>query len=124
MAIIIGDIHGNVDKVKAFLGYKPDDLHVALGDYLDSFREPADRQVNCLQMLLNSKAVLLWGNHDLHYLKNPPFVCTGYQYKHEQQYRDLIEANKERFKAAYVADGWLCTHAGVHFRLARAEQVN
>lgn len=63
--------------------------------------------------------MLLWGNHDLHYLKTPPFVCTGYQHKHEQALREIIEANKYRFKAAYTVDGWLLTHAGVHIRLAK-----
>lgn len=29
MAIIIGDIHGNVDKVEAFLSYKPEAVHFA-----------------------------------------------------------------------------------------------
>ena len=57
----------------------------------------------------------------MHYLKTPPFICTGYQYKHEHIFRDLIEANKRRFLAAYVVDGWLCTHAGVHEGLAKSE---
>lgn len=121
MSIIVGDVHGNVEKVKVFLAYKPEIEHVALGDYVDSFTEPVDRQVQALQLLLDSDAVLIWGNHDLHYLATPPFICTGYQYKDEQVYRALIEANKGRFKAAHVADGWLCTHAGVNDRLSKSE---
>jgi len=117
MAIIIGDTHGNVEKVKAFLDYKPEVEHVALGDYLDSFTEPQERQIEALQMLLDSKAVLLWGNHELHYLQTPPWVCTGFQYGKEKPIRELIEANKYRFKAAHVADGWLLTHAGAHSHL-------
>src|SRR6266571_1550324 len=119
MAIICGDIHGHVEKVRAFLGHKPEEEHIALGDYLDSFYEPQGRQLLALQLLLDSKAVLLWGNHDLHYLKMPPFICTGYQHKNEQVYRDLIETNKYRFLAAYAVDGWLLTHAGCHIRLAK-----
>lgn len=119
MAIVIGDVHGNLEKTRTFLDYKPDELHIALGDYVDSFYEPISRQLLTLQTLLDSKAVLLWGNHDLHYLKTPPFICTGYQYKHEQGYRDLIEPNKHRFLAAYAVDGWLLTHAGCHIRLAK-----
>jgi len=119
MAIIVGDIHGNVEKVRAFLGYKPEEEHIALGDYIDSFHEPQGRQLLALQLLLDSPAILLWGNHDLHYLKTPPFICTGYQHKNEQVYRDLVEANKYRFLASYAVDGWLLTHAGVHIRLAQ-----
>jgi len=37
MAIIVGDIHGDREKAQAFLAYRPDALHVALSDYLDSF---------------------------------------------------------------------------------------
>jgi hypothetical protein len=119
MAVIVGDIHGNLDKATAFLAYKPEEEHVALGDYVDSFTEPVFRQIDCLQLLLDSNAVLLWGNHDLHYLAKPPFICTGYQHKFEQPYRELIEANKHRFLAAYAVDGWLCTHAGVAERLSK-----
>jgi hypothetical protein len=35
MAIVVGDIHGDVEKVQVFLCYKPEVEHVALGDYLD-----------------------------------------------------------------------------------------
>lgn len=121
MAIIIGDIHGCVEKVEAFLAYLPDEEHVALGDYLDSFFEPQQRQIEALQLLLESRAVLLWGNHDLHYLAQPPFICTGYQHYRDERLRGIIEANKRRFLAAYAVDGWLCSHAGVHVRLARED---
>ena len=122
MSIIVGDIHGNVEKVKAFLAYRPDQEHVALGDYLDSFSEPQNRQLECLKLLLKSDAVLLWGNHDLHYLDPlPPFICTGFQYGKEDACFSVVTANKNRFRAAHVTDGWLCTHAGCHIRLAKRE---
>lgn len=120
MAIVVGDIHGHVEKVRAFLAYKPDEEHVALGDYVDSFYEPQTRQIEALQLLLDSKATLLWGNHDLHYLfPIAPFICTGFQYGKEDTYFDVITAHKARFLAAYAVDGWLLTHAGCHIRLAK-----
>ena len=122
MAILVGDIHGNVEKVRAFLDYKPDEIHVALGDYLDSFFEPQFRQLEALQLLLDSSAILLWGNHDVHYLKTPPWICTGFQYGKEKPLQAIIGANKDRFLAAYAVDGWLCTHAGVHIRVARPKR--
>ena len=121
MAIVVGDIHGNVEKVKAFLAYRPDQLHVALGDYCDSFFEPVERQLECLRLLLESDAVLLWGNHDLHYLDKSPFVCSNYQQEHAGELRKMIEANKHRFKAAWAVDGWLCTHGGVSVWMAEGE---
>ncbi len=117
MAIIVGDIHGNAEKVKAFLSYKPEAVHVALGDYVDSFREPQERQLEALQMLIDSDAVLLWGNHDLMYLNKRPFICSGYQGS-KTPFTPLIEANLDRFRSAYAVDGWLCTHAGLHDRLS------
>lgn len=114
MAIVCGDIHGNLEKVKLFIDYRPDQEHVALGDYLDSFSEPPERQLEALRLLLKSDAVLLWGNHDLHYLKIAPWFCTGRQWIIEslEKFGSIINRNKKRFKAAYAVDGWLCTHAG------------
>jgi len=123
MAIVIGDIHGNVEKARAFLGYQPEKQHIALGDYLDSSCEPQERQLEALQMLLDSNAILLWGNHDLHYLSTPPWYCPGYQRGSEQPLQNIIEAHKWRFKAAYAVDGWLCSHAGVHISIAKRNAV-
>ena len=114
MAIIVGDIHGDIEKARAFLAYKPETEHVALGDYLDSYVEPFEQQLGCLQLLMDSNAVLLWGNHDVHYLREPIFQFPGYQQGHAALYQELLEQNIFRFKAAYVADRWLCSHAGVH----------
>lgn len=121
MAIVVGDIHGNVEKVQAFLDYRPDQLHIALGDYLDSYHESVDRQYESLLYLLVSDAVLLWGNHELHYLKKPPFICSGYNEGAALLFRNLLEEHKHRFTAARVADGWLCTHGGVAQWLAGEE---
>jgi hypothetical protein len=119
MAIIVGDIHGNLEKVQAFLNYRPDQPHIALGDYVDSFGEPLEWQLECLIRLLDSNALLLWGNHDLHYLKNPPFECSGYQKWLAYRFRDIYEQHRHRFRAACAVDGWLCTHAGVSRKLSR-----
>lgn len=114
MAIVVGDIHGNFAKAKAFLAYKPEALHVALGDYLDSFTVPVQQQVECLNLLMDSAAILLLGNHDLHYLRKPLFHFAGYQINNASELQDLIEYNLFRYKAAYAIDGYLLTHAGVH----------
>ncbi len=113
MAIIVGDIHGCVEKVRAFLAYKPEEQHIALGDYLDSFHESQERQLEALQLLLESDSILLWGNHDFNYHRTPPCFSTGYQFGLEEPYQQLIENHQDRFKAAYAVDGWLLTHAGV-----------
>lgn len=114
MAIVVGDIHGDTEKAQAFLAYKPDALHIALGDYLDSFTVPFQQQVDCLNLLMDSEAVLLLGNHECHYLRKPLFHFARYQLDHAAEFQDILEYNLFRFKFAYSCDGWLLTHAGVH----------
>lgn len=114
MAIIVGDLHGDVEKTQAFLVYKPEEEHVALGDYLDSYIEPIEQQIECLNLLMESDAVLLLGNHECHYLKHPLFQFPGYQPANADTLQNILEANLGRFRAAHAADGWLCTHAGVN----------
>lgn len=118
MAIIVGDIHGDIEKTRAFLAYRPEQEHVALGDYLDSYIEPVERQIECLQLLMDSGTVLLLGNHECHYLKHPLFQFAGYQSNNADNLQNILESNLSRFKAAYAVDGWLCTHAGVHRGIA------
>ena len=77
MAIIVGDIHGDIEKAGAFLAYNPDDEHIALGDYLDSFSIRVEQQTECLNLLMESNSVLLLGNHECHYLRNPLFQFAG-----------------------------------------------
>ncbi len=114
MAIIVGDIHGDFEKTRTFLAYRPEDDHVALGDYLDSFTEPVEEQLKCLNLLIDSSAVLLLGNHDIHYLKKPLFQYPGFNSEQARVFQEILEANIERFKVAYAVDGWLCTHAGAN----------
>lgn len=123
MAIIVGDLHGDLEKTSAFLAYKPAEPHIALGDYLDSFTEPLARQLGCLQMLIESDAVLLLGNHEVHYLKEPLFHFAGYNLDNVQFFQEILENNINRFKVAHAVDGWLCTHAGVHQGIASIDNV-
>ena len=122
MAIIIGDIHGNLEKVQAFLAHRPDQPHIALGDYCDSFFEPLERQLACLQLLMASDTVLLWGNHDLHYLNTPLFRFPGYEKEHAALLQPLLEGAIDRFRPVCLADGWLCSHAGLHNSQGHTEQ--
>lgn len=141
MAIVIADIHGDIVKAKAFLEYKPDKEHVALGDYVDNIKKgiTLNDELNCLDLLLASDAVLLWGNHDIAYTPKYPWrsqsnhmltiaeddYFAGYSDYLREQYKkhgdifvrdvlvDRLLPHNERMKAAYSVDGWLCTHAGV-----------
>ena len=71
----------------------------------------------CLDLLLASDAILIWGNHDLAYLSEQPWPCYGNF--GENAFRESYQAAKGRFVAAIAVDGWLCTHAGVGIKLAK-----
>jgi hypothetical protein len=121
MAIIISDIHGDTSKAKAFLACKPEVEHVILGDLMDSrdYGVTLDYELECLELVLSSNAVLLWGNHDLAYSDKP---CWEPYARFKGTYAlisKLIIPQQERFKAAHAVDGWLCTHAGVSTKLAK-----
>src|SRR5450631_1170265 len=77
MAIIIGDIHGDIEKAKAFLEYKPQIVHIVLGDLVDGRKSglTLKDELDCLDLLFHSAAVLLWGNHDLAYTLEQPWGC-------------------------------------------------
>lgn len=147
MAILTTDIHGNPEAARAFLAYKLGEQHVCLGDAVDS-RAPAAtlaEELECLDLLLESDSILLWGNHELAYLPERPwrwhtrhyigvdevvrYVCTNrWLAQRYEENGDLfagdvlmerIHQARDRFRAAYAVDGWLLTHAGVSPKLAR-----
>lgn len=82
--VVVGDIHGKLEVTKKFLSMADDNTRVVfVGDYLDSFTESPDDQVECLlavlQAMTSGKNVLaLKGNHEISYL-NPRQVCSGWK---------------------------------------------
>lgn len=118
MAVIVGDIHSNISIVRAFLDYRPEELHIALGDLVDHRSMiPLEKEMGCLELLFSSKANFLWGNHDLAYLPERPWRSYGWY--GELAFRDMFEEHRSRFQAAYAVDGWLVTHAGIGSELAK-----
>ncbi|WP_085811951.1 metallophosphoesterase [Geoanaerobacter pelophilus] len=119
MAIITTDIHGKPAVAKAFLSFRHTELHICLGDLVDSRKRPPcfEEEAECLDILLQSDSILLWGNHDLAYLPERPWKCFGNF--GEIAFREQFDAARNRLLAAYSFDGWLCTHAGVSPRVER-----
>ena len=113
MALVVGDLHGNLDKALAFLDYRPKEKHIFIGDYVDSFEESVERMLLTLKAVLESDAELLLGNHDLHYFSESPFRCSGYNYHAFYDYNQIFEAFLDRWKPALAIDGFLITHAGI-----------
>lgn len=118
MAIIIADIHGDIEMAEAFLSYKREDVHICLGDLVDSRKGSGlEAEKACLGLRLRSNAILIWGNHDLAYLPERPWRCFG-KYG-ELAFREEYQLSRGDFQAAYAIDGWLCTHAGVSPKVAK-----
>ena len=118
MAVIIGDIHGDIAAAKAFLAYRATEAHIALGDLVDSRADVSwEDELACFELLLASDSLFTWGNHDLAYLPERPWRPYG-RYG-EKAFRDIYNQNRHRFSAALAIDSWLLTHAGVAPQLAK-----
>ena len=118
MALVVGDVHGRIDKVELFLAHKPEEKHIFTGDYVDSFVQ-SDRIIyQTLKCVLESNAILIIGNHDIHYLTNPPFMCGGYRQHMAESINKILESFITRFMPVALEDGFIITHAGISKGLA------
>lgn len=124
MAIIASDLHCNVEKVKQFLDYLPEERHIFAGDILDSFTYSPSKAMQSLNLLLESDCELLWGNHDIAYSKLKPFNCSGYRRQDAPMFESIINPNIDRFKIAAIVDGYIITHAGIKPELAKHADID
>lgn len=121
--IIVPDIHGRSFWRKVLDNKK--DRIVFLGDYSDPYPHEEFTHEDALRELANiiefkksnpERVILLWGNHDVHYL-NHRWACWRFSLDHYKQYRLLYTSNYSLFQIAYETDmqgrHYLFTHAGV-----------
>ena len=115
MSLVVGDTHGNYEKAKFFLEYRPDEEHIFVGDIVDSYTESKERILNTLKLVFSSNVIILAGNHDLQYFPNAyndiRFKCTGR--KDWIELKEFFNEYHRRMKAAYIVDDYIITHAGV-----------
>lgn len=114
MSLVLGDVHGNYPKVKAFLEYRPEKEHIFVGDYTDSFRASDSLIIETTKMIFDSDAICLVGNHDLQYFQNASraMQCTGFR-PLAYGFIHLMEMYKHRLQASCVRDGYIITHGGI-----------
>lgn len=128
MAVIGSDFHGDVQKLEEFLAHKPEEKHIIVGDLLDSKVFGEEDSLTCLDLVLHANARnpelvdAVWGNHEVQYMYMAPFKCSGVRLG--TGLGSKLDRVKHRFGVALVEDGYLITHAGVHPRLAKFEDVN
>ena len=114
---IIGDIHGR-DCWKQLV--RDDSINIFVSDYFDPYEAiPPTKLLQNFENILTYKrqhpeTVLLYGNHDMHYLIN---CLRGSRYNHAYAatYRQAFVGAKHLFDGvAYaIGDHTLVTHAGV-----------
>lgn len=118
--IAIGDIHGR-SIWKEITAKNDFDKVIFIGDYFDSFDIPAREQMdNFLDMIAFKKAnmdkvILLFGNHDYHYLRGVEERYSGYQNIHSVDIGEMLHGaiDNNLIKMCHIEDKFLFTHAGV-----------
>lgn len=113
---IIGDIHGRTCWKDLVID---DCMNIFVGDYFDPYEDIPFEQLmkNFMDILsyrlIHSNTILLYGNHDLHYLTSKD-RSSRYDAKNAKQIRELLEGSRPMFwGVAYGRGKTLVTHAGV-----------
>jgi hypothetical protein len=118
--IALGDTHGR-DTWKKILSKEKFDKVVFIGDYLDSRDgiSGEDQLQNFLEIIKYkienwNKVVLLFGNHDFHYLPTSREPYSQYQPQFRKQFQDVLEAAIKEgiLQMCYSHDNFLFSHAG------------
>ena len=123
--MIIPDLHGR-EFWREAVGELPADARVVfLGDYLDPYENEwiywtdafkSLQDIIALKKTYAEQVILLWGNHDLHYLF-PSLQGSRYNEYKADVIRTTFEANLDCFQMAveYAVGGkrYLFSHAGV-----------
>ena len=119
--IAIGDTHGRADW-KILADKHQFDKLVFIGDYFDSLHLDAATQIENFLNIVSykrshpSKVILLFGNHDFHYLpiaRQMGEVYSGFQDRHAFRIGELIEEHLKLLQMCYKEDNYLFSHAGV-----------
>lgn len=128
-ALIIGDIHEDVERANQILAKFADAERVILvGDYWDSYAwDDCPDQWRLMCDWVNEKVrdprfTLLWGNHDVQYVcPNSYLRCGGYQSERHQIIQERINHTVwHQFKFLHyeriAGVPWLFSHAGLNPR--------
>lgn len=116
---VIPDLHG-MDVWKELV-YEQADLYIFLGDYCDSFTIKNEDIVNNLLDIIEfkkqnlDKVVLLYGNHEFHYLYlgDHLYSCSGIRPEIMHTLHDILRTNKDLFQNAFQYEKHIFTHAGI-----------
>lgn len=119
--IALGDTHGRTNWKQIITSEKFDKV-VFHGDYFDTHEDisPDQQKENFKDIIAYKKAnmdkvVLLFGNHDYHYLSTARETYSGYQPLQKTDIRELLHSaiDAELLQICYSWQNMLFSHAGV-----------
>jgi hypothetical protein len=119
--LALGDTHGRT-VWKTFAEKEDFDLLLFVGDYFDTHDDITPRQqIDNFKDIIRykeqqaGKVVLLFGNHDFHYLKSASHPYSGFQRRYKGEISALLHdaIDNGLLQMCFVQEGFLFSHAGV-----------
>lgn len=119
--IALGDTHGRSDW-KLVVSNNEFDIIVFMGDYFDTDEDitPEQQKSNFEDLIEYKKAnidkvVLLFGNHDYHYLRTVNETYSGFQELHCTDITEMLHKALEAglMQMCLIEDNYIFSHAGV-----------
>lgn len=130
--IALGDIHGR-SNWKTITAKNDFDKVIFIGDYFDSKENisPSQQLDNFKDLVEFKKAnmekvILLFGNHDYHYLRDTTETYGGFQRLQKLKIQELINKALEEnlIQMCCVFGNYLFVHAGVTKTWCKANNIN
>lgn len=119
--IAIGDTHGRT-YWKQIVSNIEFDKMVFVGDYFDSHDDISaeDQKSNFEDIIAykkenKDKVILLFGNHDYHYLRSVNDTYGGFQIGHKTAIQEMLHQalDNDLMQMCYVFENYIFTHAGI-----------
>lgn len=118
--VSIGDTHGMAVVETVLKIIDTHDKFIFIGDYVDSYTvDNISIKKNLLDIIelkkkYPEKIVLLWGNHDIHYLLGNKHYSSGYRPEMRYDLYDIFHSNENLFRLSFQINDYIWTHAGVN----------
>jgi hypothetical protein len=117
--VSIGDTHGAAaaDAVLAII--ETHDKFIFAGDYVDSFEFDNSTVIKNLLDIIDlkikypDKIILLWGNHDVHYLLGDHY-SSGHRPEMHKDLNRIFLSHERLFRMSFQINDFLWTHAGIN----------
>ena len=118
--IAIGDIHGRNTWEK--ISTENFDYFIFIGDYFDPYEDiSAEEEIDNFNQIINfkkkfpEKVILLFGNHDFHYLKSTTQTYSRYNFDLHTLIDEVVELamDEKLFQMCFQYEHYLFSHAGI-----------